>query len=99
MVLEYLRKGLELGVHAVSDKKKAKFAIDELVKAGKITIDEGKIFMEEVHKAAIASEKHMKSALKGHINTHLNRAGYVSKSEVEQLKKKIRNLEKKLKKK
>jgi len=100
MVIEYLRKGLEIGLDAAKiDKKKAKAIVDDMVHAGKLTAEEGRRFLEEVRKEGGKTEENVKKIVKEQMDKRLNDMGYSSKAETEELKRKIRELEKKVKKK
>lgn len=98
MVLEYIRKGLEIGMNAAGiDKKKAELFVDELVKAGKLTVEEGKMLLQDIGAAASKSEQNLRKIVVAEIDTHLGKMGYISKKEADSLKRKIRELENQLK--
>jgi polyhydroxyalkanoate synthesis regulator phasin len=104
MVMEYLKKGLEIGIHAADlDEKKAKKLASELVAAGKLTVKEAEIFMGDVKAAARESEKRLRKTLSSRfdskIDSYLKSKGYSTKSDTAKLKRRIKDLEAKLKKK
>ncbi len=96
MVLHHLRKGLKIG--AESARLSAKMVEKELrplIKAGQLTAKDAKKFALEA--VALGKKSKVKAAAvaKAEAKKLVRKMGYVSKSEVDSLKKRVVALEKK----
>lgn len=98
MVLHHLRKGLKIGVESMHlSAKLVMRELKPLVKAGHLSAKDAKRFTSEaiaLGKKAKAKAKHLAKAEAARVIT---KAGYVSKAEVESLKKRVAGLERRLK--
>lgn len=98
MVLHHLRKGLKIG--AESMRMSAKMVMRELrplVKAGHITSKDAKRFASEAVALGKRARARAVMLARAEAKRIITKAGYVSKAEVESLKRRVAALEKRLK--
>ncbi len=96
-MMDEIKKVLLFGVGAVaSTYERATEVVDDLVKKGKITIDEGKELGEELKRTfkEKAKEKEELSNTNGNNIRNIEASNYVLRDEYEILKARVYNLEK-----
>ena len=96
-MMDEIKKVLLFGVGAVaSTYEKATEVVDDLVKKGKITIDEGKELGEELKRTFKENTKEKEELLNaGRDNiSNIEASNYVLRDEYEMLKARVYNLEK-----
>jgi len=98
MVLNQFRKVFEKGLDAARINKRAVYeAVDELAKAGHVSSKDAKRLVATVASSAIRAEKKLGQIMKNEVDRQLKRKGYCRREEVLKMKKRISELEKKLK--
>lgn len=93
-MMDEIKKVLLFGVGAVaSTYEKATEVVDDLVKKGKITIDEGKELGEEL-KRTFKEKTKEKEEILNPANDNIEASNYVLRNEYEMLKARVYKLEK-----
>lgn len=97
-MIELLEKTVLTAVGAVNlTQKKAEELIQELKEKLNISEEEGKAFLEKVQDAVAESREKLQAEAREEVKKACERMGVVSNDEFEKLKKKVAQLEKKLK--
>jgi polyhydroxyalkanoate synthesis regulator phasin len=98
MVLHHLRKGLKIGAESI--RMSAKLVMRELnplIKAGHITAKDARRFAAEAAALGKKAKTKAMALAKTEAGRIITQAGYVSKAEVDSLKKRVAAIENRLK--
>jgi polyhydroxyalkanoate synthesis regulator phasin len=96
-MIEIIKKTVLAGLGlAFMTKEKAEATAKKIVKDAKIAEEEGKKFVDEVLKKSEEAKKSLEKSVENIVNSTLQKLDIPSRSEVEKLKKKISELEKKI---
>ena len=97
-MIELLEKSLLTAVGAITlSQKKAEEMLHELREKLNISEDEGKAFLQKIQEAATKSQEKIQEQAQEEVKKACNRMGVVTTTEFDKLKKKVAQLEKKLK--
>jgi len=97
-MIELIEKTLMTAIGAVSlSQKKAEELLDELKQRFNVTEEEGKAFLDRLEKSAKENQKKLEERAQDEVRKASERLGLVSHDEFEKLRKKVAQLEKKLK--
>jgi poly(hydroxyalkanoate) granule-associated protein len=98
-MIELIRRGILLGLGALSlTHEKAKSFVDEMVKRGEVTKDEGVKLVEEILDRAKEQERRINEKISDEIRKAIDSLGVASKEDVARLEKRIEELGKKIEK-
>jgi len=98
-MIELIRKAVMLGLGAISlTHEKAKSFVDEMVKRGEVTKDEGVKLVEEILDRAKEQESRINEKINVEIRKAIDSLGVASKEDVARLEKRIEELGKKIEK-
>ena len=99
-MLDIIKKSLYLGLGAASvTKEKVEGLIDELIEKGQLTKNEKGKAVKEILDKIEKEEKEVQKRIKKTVNEALETVGAATQKDIEQLKKQLKVLEKKLAKK
>lgn len=91
-----LEKGLALGIGlAVKSKEQIEMFVDELVKKGEIKKEESNELVNELIEKGQQAQSQLDEMIRERMKIILNEVNLATKAEVEQLEKRIRDLEQK----
>lgn len=94
MMLEFLKKGLHLGIGAVSiTRDKAEQLAQEMVKKGEITADEAKGLADQLVQRGEEERKNLRETVRHEFDKLRNEFKFVSKEEYERLEQRVKELE------
>lgn len=97
-MIEMLEKSLLTAVGAMAlSQKKAEELAKELREKMNMSEEEGKAFMKKVQEAALENQAKLEKAAQDEVKKACERLGVVTKEEFDKLKRKVTQLEKKLK--
>ena len=97
-MIELFEKTLLTAVGAMTlSQKKAEEMLKELKEKLNISEEEGKAFLDKIQDAATESQKKLQEQAKEEVKKACERIGVVNAEEFEKLKKKVAQLERKLK--
>ena len=97
-MIELLEKSLLTAVGAMTlTQKKAEELLQELREKMNISEDEGKAFLQKIQDAAAQNQEKLMEQAREEVKKTCERMGVVTASEFDKLKKKVAQLEKKLK--
>lgn len=97
-MLEMIEKSLLTAIGAVTlSQKKAEELASELREKLNLSEDEGKAFLKKVQDAAMENQSKLEQAAHEEVKKACDRLGVVTQEEFSQLKKKVAQLEKKIK--
>jgi len=97
-MIELIEKTLMTAIGAVSlSQKKAEELLEELKQRFNVTEEEGKAFLDRLEKTAKENQKKLEERAQEEVHKASERLGLVTKDEFEKLRKKVVQLEKKLK--
>jgi polyhydroxyalkanoate synthesis regulator phasin len=98
MALNHLKRGLKIGIATLRmTSTQVHKELQPLIKAGQITVEDAREFVKEAEALGRKTEAKAATAAKSEAKKFISRMGYISKEEAAALRKKIRELEKKLK--
>jgi poly(hydroxyalkanoate) granule-associated protein len=98
-MIELIRRGILLGLGAISlTHEKAKAFVDELVKRGEVTKDQGGELVQEILDRAKEQEKTITEKINTEIKKAIDSLGVASKKDISRLEKRIEELSKKIEK-
>jgi len=98
MALNHLKKGLKIGIATLRmTGKQVRKELQPLIKAGQITVEDARAFIKEAEAVGRKTEAKAVIAAKAEGKRLVSKMGYMSKEEGNALKRRIRELEKKLK--
>ncbi len=98
-MIELIRRGILLGLGALSlTQEKAKSFVDEMVKRGEVTKDEGVKLVEEILDRAKEQERRINEKINVEIRKAIDSLGVASKEDIASLEKRIEELGKKIEK-
>ena len=98
-MIELIRQGLWLGLGAISlTYEKAKSFVDELVKRGEMSEEEGSKLINEILDKAKEQEKTIIEKINVEIRKVIDSLGVASKEDVAKLERRIEELSKKIEK-
>ena len=98
-MIEFIRRGILLGLGALSlTHEKAKAFVDEMVKRGEVTREEGGRLVDEILDKVKEQEKAITEKISVEIRKAIDSLGVASKEDVARLEKRIEDLSKKLEK-
>jgi len=97
-MIELIEKTLMTAIGAVSlSQKKAEEMLDELKQRFNVTEEEGKAFLDRLEKTAKENQQKLEERAQEEVRKASERLGLVTHDEFEKLRKKVAQLEKKLK--
>ena len=97
-MIELLEKSLLTAVGAMTlTQKKAEDLLQELREKLNVSEDEGKAFLKKIQETASKSQEKLQEQAREEVKNACDRMGVVTTAEFDKLKKKVAQLEKKLK--
>lgn len=97
-MLEMIEKSVLTAVGAMTlSQKKAEELVGELREKLNLSEEEGKAFLKKVQEAALENQSKLEEAAHDEVKKACDRLGVVTQEELAQLKRKVTQLEKKLK--
>lgn len=97
-MIELFEKTVMTAIGAVSlSQKKAEELLDELKQRFNVTEEEGKAFLDRLEQNAKQSQKKLEERAQDEVKKASDRLGLVTRDEFEKLRRKVAQLEKKLK--
>ena len=97
-MIELLEKTLLTAVGAMTlTQKKAEDLLQELREKLNVSEDEGKAFLKKIQEAASKSQEKLQEQAREEVKNACDRMGVITTAEFDKLKKKVAQLEKKLK--
>ncbi len=93
---EWLDKFLSVGLGLVDlTREKAKILVDELVKKGEIPKEKSEKVIDEISKKGEKARSQLENLIEKKVQKMLRRIGVATKEDLEELKKKVKEMEKK----
>jgi len=97
-MFEIIRDAAKIGLGALSlSKENIKKITDDLVEIGKVSREEGDRLLKEIQTSSDEYRKNLQETIEESVKKAVDRAGFATKSEVLELRKKIEELELQLK--
>ncbi len=97
-MFEIIRDVAKIGLGALSlSKENIKKITDDLVEIGKVSREEGDRLLKEIQTSSDEYRKNLQETIEESVKKAVDRAGFATKSEVLELRKKIEELELQLK--
>jgi len=97
-MFEIIRDAAKIGLGALSlSKENIKKITDDLVEIGKVSREEGDRLLKEIQTSSDEYRKNLQETIEESVKKAVDRAGFATKSEVLELRKKVEELELQLK--